>query len=137
MAPRAGRFAAVTAGGTALSAYIDSSEYSQDIDTAETTTYSTSSNSKTYIVTLQGATLSFSGHWDPTSSTGPAALINTIISAGTAVTWVHYPGGTASGQRSNTFSGIVTNFTESSDVGDDVKFSCEVLMTGAVTVASL
>lgn len=137
MAVRAARNAAITFGGTALSAYIDSSEFSQDIDTAETTTYSTSSNAKTYIVTLQGATLSFSGHWDPTTSTGPAALINTIISAGTAVTVVDYPGGTATGQRSNTFSGIITNYTESSDVGDDVKFSCEVLMTGALTVASL
>lgn len=136
MAFRAARNAALTGGGTALTSYIDSMEFSRDIDTAETTVFSTSSNAKTYIVTLQGATLSLSGHWDPGSG-AIASFFETVISAGTAITWVQYPGGTASGQRSRTFSGIVTNYSEPSDVGDDVKWSASVLMTGDVTVASI
>jgi len=111
-------------------------DFSQDIDTAETTTFGATGGAKTYIVTLKGATLSLSGHWDPAAG-AVAAFFNTVISAGTAITWVNYPGGTASGQRSNTFSGIVTSYGESSGVGDDVQWSAEVLMTGDVTVASI
>ena len=136
MAFRAALNAAFTASGTALSTYIDSMEFSRDIDTAETTTFGVSGNAKTYIVTLNGATLSMSGHWDPGSS-GPDVLINNIISAGTAITNVAYPGGTATGQRSYTFSGFPTNYTASSDVGDDTKWSAEWIVTGAVTVATL
>jgi hypothetical protein len=136
VAVRAARNAALTASGTALGAYIDSMDWDRSIDTAETTTFSTSSNAKTYIVTLQGASLSVSGHWDPASG-AVAEVFNNIVSAGTAITWVQYPGGTATGQRSNTFSGNVTNYTETSGVGDDVQWSATIEATGAITVASI
>jgi hypothetical protein len=135
MAFRAGRNAAVTFGGTALTAYVDSMEVSFENDTAETTTFG--NVGKTYIQTLTGLTLSISGHWDPTTSTGPDALLSAIMAAGTAVPVVAYPGGTASGQVSYSFSGIVTSYSPSSEVGDDVKFSAEVLASGTATRASI
>ncbi len=136
MATRAARYAALTASGTALTSYIDSMEFNRDIETAETTVFSSSSNAKTHIVTLQGATLTMGGPWDPAAGAA-IAVLEAIVTAGTAITWVQYPGGTASGQRSRTFSGIVTNISEPSDVGDAVRWSATVLVTGDVTVASI
>ena len=46
---------------------------------------------------------------------------------------VHKPGGTASGQRTNSFNAIVTNYSESSPVGGIVTFKASLLATGAVT----
>jgi hypothetical protein len=53
------------------------------------------------------------------------------MNAGVPVTLLHYPGGNASGQRLNTMSVIVTNYSEVSPVGDKVTFSVECLVTGA------
>jgi hypothetical protein len=136
VATRAARNAALTASGTALGAFIDSADFTRSIDTAETTTFSTSSNAKTYIVTLQGAELSISGSWDPASA-AVADVIGAIITAGTAVTFVHYPGGTATGQRSHTFSGNVTSFDETSNVGEAVGWSATIQATGAITSAAI
>lgn len=135
MAFRAGRNAAITFGGTALTSYIDSMEMSFETDTAETTTFG--NVGKTYITTLTGLSVSLSGHWDPTTSTGPDALVSAIQNAGTAVSVVAYPGGTASGQVSYTFSGIITSYSPASEVGDDVKWSAEVLASGTATRAAI
>jgi hypothetical protein len=132
---RAARNAALTAGGTALTSYIDSMSPSRSWDLVETTTFG--NVGKTRIATLQDFTLSLSGHWDPTTSTGPDALMNAIYNAGTAITWVAYPGGTASGQVSYTFSGLLESYSTSSDVGSDVTWSASISASGTATIASI
>lgn len=135
MAFQAARNAALTAGGTALTSYIDTMNPSRTWDLAETTTFG--QVGKTRIATLQDFTLSLSGHWDPTTSTGPDALMNSIFNAGTAITWVAYPGGTASGQVSYTFSGLLEEYTVESDVGSDVTWSASISASGTVTRAGI
>lgn len=135
MAFREGRNAALTAGGTALTSYIDSMQPSRSWDLAETTTFG--NVGKTRIATLQDFSLSLGGHWDPTTSTGPDALMSAIYNAGTAITWVAYPGGTASGQVSYTFSGLLESYDIDSSVGDDVKWSASIQASGTATRAGI
>lgn len=131
MAARHGRLAEVTIDSVDLSAFCDDLELSIDSDTAETTGFG--SLWKSHIAGLLGAELSLSGTFDPTASTGPAAKLTALIIAGAAVAVVHKPGGTASGQRTNSFNALVTSYRESSSIGDKVAFSASLLVTGAVT----
>jgi hypothetical protein len=135
MAFKHGKSAAVWIGTNDLSAFLDQAEKSTDVDTAETTTFG--QNWKRYLAGLIGTTLSVSGSYDGTASTGPAALLETAIANGTAWTWKFFPGGSASGQRQHSFSAFVTNYSESSPVGDKVTFSAEILADGTVTSTTL
>lgn len=135
MAFRHGRFAEITVNSVALSTFCDTADLSIDIDTAETTSFT--SAWKTHIPGTAGGTLELSGSYDPTASTGPAAVIEAIIAGGAAVPVIAYPGGNTAGQRKRTFSAILTNYSESSAVGDKVTFSCSLLATGAITLEAV
>ena len=132
---RHGLNAAVYIGTNNLSGYLDQADKSTDVDTAETTVFGNSW--KQYLAGLIGTTLSISGSYDGTATTGPAALMETCIANGTAWTWKFFPGGSASGQRSHSFSAFVTNYSESSPVADKVTWSAEILATGTVTSTTL
>jgi hypothetical protein len=131
MAFRHGKYAVVTLNSVDLSTFSDSAELTIDIDTADTTMFG--STWKSSIVGLAGAKGSLSGAYDPTATTGPSSAIWAVITGGVPVTLVYKPGGTASGQRTNTASAIVTSFQESSPVGDKVEWKCDLEITGAVT----
>jgi len=132
---RHGKAAEVYIGTAALTSYLSQADKSTDVDTAETTVFG--QNWKTYIAGLIGSTLSISGSYDGTNSTGPASLMETAIANGTAWTWKFFPGGSASGQRQHSFSAFVTNYSESSPVGDQVTWTAEVLASGTVTSTTL
>jgi hypothetical protein len=55
------------------------------------------------------------------------------MTGGVPVAFSHKPGGTLTGQRTNTGSVIVTNFTEDSTIEDAVAWSTTCLVTGAIT----
>lgn len=133
MAFRHGKNASITINAVDLTTFCESVDLSIDVDTADTTTFG--STWKSALAGLPGAKLELSGFYDPTASTGPSAALLACITNGTAVAVVHKPGGTASGQRSNTFNAIVTSFAESSPVGGNVKFKAGLLVTGAVSSA--
>ena len=131
---RHGRHAQLTVNGVDLSAYCDSIELSISPETADVTAFG--ATWRNHIPGLIGATLSASGSYDPTATSGPAdaifAAITAQLSAG-YVAVVDKPGGTASGQRTNSFNAIVSGYTESSSVDDKVTFGFELTVTGAVT----
>jgi hypothetical protein len=118
-----------------ISAYLDELDLAQTGDTAETSTFGVSA--KTYIAGLRDATLSLSGNYDPTATTGVVAVLEANMSGGTPQTMVYKPGGTATGQNSFTFSGLVTGYNVPASVQDKVTISGEVQVTGAVTVAQI
>lgn len=130
MAFRHGKAAAFYINSVNLTSFLDTLELPFEVETADTTTFG--NNWKSAIAGLTGASISGSGSYDPTNTTGPSSAILAIIGAGTAVTFAHFPGGSVAGQRTNTGSCIVTNFTESSAVGDRVTFSFEAQVTGTV-----
>ena len=135
MAAKHGRSAQVYIGTNEISSYLDQADKSTDVDTGETTTFG--KNWKTYLAGLIGANLSLGGKYDGTATTGPAAILETCIANGTAWPIKFFPGGSASGQRQHTFNALVTNYSESSPVGDIVTFSASLLADGTVTSTTL
>jgi hypothetical protein len=130
MAFKHGAKASVTINTKDLSAYCDDLSLGIDVDTADTTTFA--STWKSAIEGLAGATLEISGAYDPTATTGPAAVLTGLIGAG-AVACVVAPSGTATNDLKRTFNAILTNYTEASPVGGRVNFSASMLVTGAIT----
>lgn len=134
MAFRHGSNAQLTVNSVDLSTFCDSIELSISPETADVTGFG--STWRNHIPGLIGASLSASGNYDPATSTGPASAIFAAITAQQTagyVAVVDKPGGTASGQRTNSFNAIVSGYNESSGVDDKVTFGFELTITGAVT----
>lgn len=131
MAFRHGKNAQITVNAVDLSTFCDALDLNIEVDTADTTAFG--STWKSALAGTAGATLELSGMYDPTASTGPASALFACITGGVPVAVVHKPGGTLSGQRTNSFNAIVTSYAESSPVGDKVTFKSSLLVTGAVT----
>ena len=130
MAFKYGAKALVTVNAVDLSAYCDEGGIDVGIDTAETTTFG--STWKTFIEGLAVAKFSLKGNYDPTASTGPAAVLTGLIGGGSK-TVVFNPAGTATSELKRTVSAILTSYAESSPVGGKVTFSASFQGTGAVT----
>jgi hypothetical protein len=137
MAFRHGKNAAISIAGKDLSVYCENIDFNIDVDTADTTTFA--ATWKTALAGIPGGKLEMSGYYDPTASTGPAAVLTGIITGGVAwqttggspVTLLYYPGGNTSGQRLATITtgAIVTSYAETSPVGGIVSFKASVLIT--------
>lgn len=137
MAFRHGSKASITINSVDLSAYSDNLSLDITPETADTTGFG--STWRTHLPGLIGATLSVSGSYDPTASTGPAAAINDAITAQNSagyVAVVDKPGGTATGQRTNSFNAIISGYNETSAVDEKVTWSAELTVTGAVTMTT-
>jgi hypothetical protein len=131
MAFRHGSKASISVNAVDLSAFCDNLDLSVDVDTSDTTMFG--STWKTAIAGVAGAKLDLSGAYDPTATTGPASAIFACITGAVPVAVVHKPGGTLSGQRTNSFNALVTSYGEGSPVGGKVTFKCGLLVSGAVT----
>ncbi len=134
MAFKHGKDAAVTVNAVALGAYCDDLSMSREADTAETSTFGVSD--KTFLSGLRGGSFSLSGNYDGTVTVGPGAVLEPLL-GGAAVTVVYEPGGNTAGQRRHTFSALVTSYEESASVSDVVKFSSELMVTGAITSVTI
>jgi hypothetical protein len=134
MAFRHGRHAKVKINSVDLSAFSDEAEISLENDTAETTTFGNAW--KRHIPGLNGAGLTLSGDYDPTASTGPAAVLTALI-GDDAFPVEYYPGGEVAGQIKHAFNALLTAYSESSPVGDKITFSASLIADGADTVTEV
>lgn len=134
MAFRHGRFAEITVNGTALSTFCDSAEINIDVDAAETTTFG--KTWKTNIPGLAGGSVTLSGNYDPTASTGPSAVFTGLIGAAAFPVLLH-PGGNTSGQIRHSFNAVLTGYSESSAVSDKITFNAELILDGADTITNV
>ena len=132
MAFRHGRFAEISVNAAALSAFCDSADLAIDIDTADTTTFL--KTWKTAIAGLAGGKLDLKGNYDPTVTTGPAAVFTALIGADPFAVVVE-PGGNLTGQARRSFNALLTAYTEGSPVGGKVTFGASLLVDGVVTFA--
>jgi hypothetical protein len=128
MAFRHGKNAALTLNSGALAAFLTNIDFSTDLDTSDTTAFG--STWKSAVAGVPGGKLDFSGLYDPTATTGPGAILFPLVTAGTAVTGLFYPGGNVAGQSLYTITTgcIVTAYSESSPVGGVVTFKGSVLI---------
>lgn len=139
MAFKHGRLAEVTVATKALSLFCDTADLDIAIDTQEVSVFTNSY--KAYLAGLAGGTLTLSGSYDPTVTTGPASVLFAQIAlnqAGTVTAVIFYPAGNNAGQgTSHTFNALLSNYKESSKTSAQVAFSCSLLVTGVDTVAQL
>lgn len=128
---RHGRNAALTLNTKDLSTFLNNLDMSFDLDQADSTTFG--ATWKSSLVGIPSGKLEISGFYDPTATTGPGAVLYPLVLAGTAVTGLVYPGGTASGQALYTITSgcIVTSYSESSAVGATVAFKASIDITVA------
>jgi hypothetical protein len=116
--------------GQNLSQYVTSVDFNESGDVAESTTLG--KDAKTYIQGQTDATISITGNWDETASTGPDAVLNGVLGAG-LVDFEYGPMGDVNGAVLYTGSCILTSYGKSSPVGDIVSFSAEGQVSGVVT----
>ena len=112
---------------TDISSYLDNVSFPQPIETAETTTFG--SSSKSYIVGLKDSSISVSGKWDPTVDAHIAAVLGQTAS----LSFQYGPAGTTVSNIKYTGECFVTSYDVTAPVGDIVTFSLELQVTGAVT----
>jgi hypothetical protein len=128
---RHGSKASITVNSVDLSTFCTSLDLAITQDTGETTTFG--SSWKSYIAGVMGGTLSIVGDYDGTVTTGPASAILLAQATAVPIAVVHKPGGTLSGQRTNSFNALITNYAESSPVGGIITFKADLLATGTIT----
>ena len=77
---------------------------------------------------VPGGKLEISGFYDPTATTGEAAVLWAAYTGGVPVTGVFYPGGNVAGQAVWTITNgcLVTSYSESSAVGGAVAFKASI-----------
>lgn len=112
---------------TDISAYCDSVDFPQTVETAETTTFGDSS--KDYIVGLKDSTISFSGKWDSVLD----GVLAPILGQAATVSFQYGPAGSTVTNVKYSGECFLTSYQVTGSVGDVVTFSAEAQVTGAVT----
>lgn len=130
-----GSNATLTVNSVTLTGFFNDLTFDRSVDTAETTVFGNAA--KTYIPGLSDATLSLSGLYDKTATTGVIFALEAILAGGVAVTAVVRPAGASTGNYAYTVSVILTGYSIGSSVNDAVQVSADFQCTGAVTPAVL
>jgi len=116
--------------GTNIAAYCGSIEVSYKVDSLDTTTFAAGGH--TYQGGMTDGSVSVSGTYD-NSGTGPKAVVEPLMRSGDLVAAVYRPEGTGTGLPEQSFNVLVTTYGESSAVGEMIKWSSEMQVSGAVT----
>lgn len=118
-----------------ISAYCEEVTLSNEIDTAETSTFG--STHKTYVTGLIGASLSVSGRFDAAGATTVDSVLAGILGQEASVSFEYQPSNAAVSATNPKYSGeaICTNYEVSGGVGDMVGFTADFVITGTVTRA--
>lgn len=125
MAFKSGKDSYFSVDGTDISSYVDSVSFSRDVNTLETTSFG--SDQATYVVGIEGMSISGSGSWDATNDGTMAGLFD-----GSSVAFEYRPDNTAS-QPKYTGNAFVTNYSIDSSATDKVSFSFSLIVSGSVT----
>lgn len=126
-----GKGATLLINAGAMTGFLNDVSFGRSVDTAETSVFGLTA--KTFLPGLVDGSLSGSGGYDPTTTTGPIFILEAVLSGGVAVTCVYRPAGASSGNYSYSFSAILTSYEITSSISDWVAISFEMQITGAVT----
>lgn len=113
-----------------LSTYLTDISLDESTDTAEVSTMG--DQAKEFVEGLTGGTISLSGAWDDTATTGPDAVLNGLKGAG-ANAFVYGPAGDEAGMVRYTGQAILTSYARTTPIGGAVAFTAGFQITGAVT----
>jgi hypothetical protein len=125
---RHGKATAVLMNGTNMSPFLNEATTTQEMETAETTTFG--DLDKTYIIGLADGTISTSGLFDSTAGASNAVLSGAIGQEDNTFTVL--PEGATRTNRSILANGQLTSYEVSSPVADVVAISAEVQADGGL-----
>ena len=125
---RHGKRTVVLLNGTDMSPYLNEATTTQQVETAQTTTFADSD--KTYITGLGDGTISMSGLFDDTANASDSVLRGAIQQEDESLTVL--PEGATAGARSLVANGQLTSYETTSPVGDVVAISAEFQADGGV-----
>lgn len=131
MAFKHGSKATVLLDSTDLSPYLNAADISVDVDTADTTTFT--STWKTALPGTVGSKLEFGGFYDPTSSTLPDSIGDDFSLTAGVLTYAP-AGALAIGDPVRLASVASTAYAEASPVGGIVGIKWAVMVSGTVGV---
>lgn len=125
---RHGKTTAVLFNGTDMSPFLNDATTTQEIETAETTSFS--DTDKTYIVGLADGTISTSGMFDSSAGASDEVLNGMIQQDDNTFTVL--PEGVTRSNRAILANGALTSYEVSSPVGDVVAISAEIQADGGL-----
>lgn len=127
-----GRLTVVKVATKDLSTYTKTSNIEQSADVHDVTGYGATGHAKSGGLT--DGKFSMSGTYDSTASTGPRAVLQPLV--GTLAAIIRQPEGTATGKPQDSFSAVLSKYTETNPVDDMVTWSADFDISGAVTSAA-
>ena len=125
MAFNSGKDSFFSVDGTDITSYVNQLSLSRDVNTLETTSFG--SDQATYVVGVEGLSISGSATFDATADGVFAGLFD-----GSSVAFDYRPDNTSS-QPKYTGNAFVTNYSIDSSATDLVSISFSLIVTGAVT----
>jgi hypothetical protein len=114
-----------------LTSYVDSVDLDSSVDVGDTTT--AGAEDKTFVSGQAEHSLSISGKWDDTATTGPDAVLDGLRGLETSSTFEFGPGGSTAGKVKYTGECFMTGYKRSAPSGGVVTFTADFKITGAVT----
>lgn len=130
MAFQHGKATVVTVDSNDLSEYTNTSEFSPSTDSHDVTTYG--KDGHVFEGGLTSGTFTMSGIYDTTASTGPRAVLQPLKGPNAKVTVTRQPEGAGTGMPQDSFSGLLTAYSETNPVADMVAWSAEFQISGTV-----
>lgn len=124
-----GKDSVITVATKELTSYVTDVAFNTSADVAETSVMGL--DSKTYLPGLKDGTISITGRFDSTATSGPDDVLTAAL--GTSVAIEYGPEGSANGKIKASCNAICTAYNRTSPVGDIVAFSAEFQITGDVT----
>lgn len=118
----------VSVDGNDLSAFTDTSTFTEGADVHDLTTYG--KNAHVSEGGLGTGSFQMSGSYDNTAGTGPRAVLKPR--KGTTCTVVRRPEGTGTGKPQDTFDGVLSSYVETNPVADFVKWSAEFTISDEI-----
>lgn len=115
----------------AIGDYCDSIEIDRNVGMADSTTIS--QEDKTFLPGLAEATISLSGKWDDTATSGPDVVLAGNVGNDVSVGFEFGPAGNATGKVKYSGECFVSKFQVSAPLEGIVKFTATLQVTGAVS----
>jgi predicted secreted protein len=129
MAFSAGKNVTFSLNGTAIGTFLSNVSLTRNGDTLDVTTFGDSD--RDFIQGLRSATITISGYFDPTASTGPDAVLATSFADTDGVAFQLVFGTGTTVQYSG--SCLVASYETSAAVDGIIAFSASLTATGAVS----
>lgn len=114
-----------------LSTFCNEISFPREQELAEATGFQ--ATSKTWLLGQSDATISGSGFWDPTATTGPDAVLSSLVGAANTATYEYGPQGSTATFIKYTGECILTSYEITSATEDAVTFSFELQTSGGIT----